>query len=223
MRCFSIGLYWSRWFIGSLVVFFSSINSFGGIDLEVCLDSLIHVTKSYDALVTYATNQNPPEADFSSPLPILRAPVQREEAILDSLANRLQSEEYQPYDFETRETLWCKGFTITGQNTECHHSIYSLEDAAHSNEPMELIEPVVIPDTIALQSIFGSSVLPNSLRITDEEYASIAIQKWELIHTQAAQNWKLIQSQWIRFRSINDIQLHEFAKSMLTTFRLARR
>ncbi len=223
MRCSSIGHYWIRWFIGSLVVFSSSTHSFGGIDLEVCLDSLIHVAKSYDALVTYASNQNPPEADFSIPFPILRAPVQREEAILDSLANRLKSEECQPYNFETLETLWCKGFSITGQDTECHHSIYSLEDTATANESMEFIEPVVIRDAVALQSIFGSSILSNSPRITDEEYALMAIQKWELIHTQAAQSWKVIQSQWIRFRSINDIQLHEFAKSMLTTFRLARR
>ncbi len=81
----------------------------GQTDVQDWLSSLSSLVESYDNLLSQVALEKVPAIDAELAAAFDDLDRQHEEARIDCLANRLLAEEYQPYDFDIRETMWCKG------------------------------------------------------------------------------------------------------------------
>lgn len=92
-------------------IFLFSGSVRGQIDVQNCLDSLTSMVESYSEFASRIALEKEAEIEATAGVEAMLDDFdrQREEARIDCLANRLLAEEYQPYDFDIRETMWCKG------------------------------------------------------------------------------------------------------------------
>ncbi len=282
MQFSSFGSFLVRCFAALSLISIAACNGLASFDVEVWVDSLTKIAQSYEELLAQASKYRIAESSFSIGSTDCDIGRREDEAILDCLANRLLAEEYQPYDFDIRETIWCKGSPVTDikfdsqlSNTLFAENSSSLRSAlsgdsesefqnrwlpflwleylqigqselrcrissqieeslsyfsgvdrndvllALNNEtPPELNE---MQDDVSLQGIFGSTVIPNSIQITDADYATIAIQSWNEIQILAKENWAMIEFRINQLRPISGFQFQDLAKSMLRNFRIAQR
>jgi hypothetical protein len=107
------------WFGSMSLLILLSNRGLSETNVQVWIDSISAWIETYDELAQRAAEQsaNQPEVELDVVLEELDR--RREEARIDCLANRLLAEEYQPYDFDIRETMWCKGSLALPISTLC--------------------------------------------------------------------------------------------------------
>jgi len=288
MQFSSFGSFLLRCFAALSLVCTISCTCFASFNLEVWVDSLIEITQSYQDLVAQASKYRAAESSFAMESTDRDIERQGDEAFLKCLANRLLAEEYQPYDFDIRETFWCKGsptadlkltdlkldsppasiifaestssfrsslpserdselqkrwlpflwletfqtrqlpelrrrIEVQIENTLAYFSGVEQNDGLLALNEVVPIEQNEMQDAISLQAVFGSTVIPNSIHVTDADYATMAIQSWNEIQVLAKEHWELIQFRISQLRPISGFKFEDLAKSMLLNFRIARR
>ncbi len=156
MRISLVNRHLVRW-LGSLgVLIFLASPGFSQTGLQGWIDSVSGWIESYSELARLADQNQDAKSEFKLDLALEEMDRQREEARIDCLANRLLAEEYQPYDFDIRETMWCKGTLALPTSTLCPAKT-ALAEQVHSKSGNFLeSEPKSHACSQPLAKIFGA-------------------------------------------------------------------
>ncbi len=282
MQCSSVSQRLGRWFGALGVLILLSGSSLGQVDIQDWLDSLTELVQSYDDLTIRVACDAESERNELVSNDTTNFDHPRADAYTDCLASRLLAEEYQPYDFDIRETFWCKGWTGSCDDLLNRSRLQATSDATFSEASEEnfttslslglvparpwihtiwscvwsgfstrmktdwdfvshqatnmavyvqevavKIDRQFIDNRVAripsLRETFGSSVMPNEISVTSEEYAVLAIQLWNEIQSKAEENGILMQSTWYRLRSSNLEPLYDLVTLIPNLFPMTQR
>ena len=136
------------WWIRALsILVLLSQSSFGQVEVQNWLDSLASLIDSYDDLVSKVAHEPELKADQEISVACTENDRRQTETRIDCLANLLLAEEYQPYDFDIRETMWCKGWSCGSLLYHGHLPSVTLnqllrEEAEIANEQPVFVQPL---------------------------------------------------------------------------------